>query len=372
MQPRESGRPRIRVALAGVGNCASALVQGVAQAAAQGSVPGTRREMIGAYRITDIQFVAAFDVDARKVGQDLSKAIFTAPNCAAVFQADVPSLGVTVMAGPVLDGVSTHMADEPEARSVRLAIASPVDVARVLRDTGAEVLINFLPVGSQRATEHYMTAALEAGVGVVNAIPVFIASHAEWGSKFARNGLPIIGDDVKSQFGATLLHRALTRLLTQQGYTLDRTYQLNIGGNTDFLNMRDPPRLADKRVSKTAAVQSQLPEPLAADNVHIGPSDYVPWLKDTKVCYLRVEGRGFGGARMDLEVRLAVEDSPNSAGVVVDAIRLCRLARDRGLGGALIAPSAALMKHPPQPMPDAEAEQALARFIEGEDERSRA
>ena len=362
---------RVRVAIVGVGNCASSLVQGVAYYRRRLQIDGVRDAVglmhydLGGYLPGDIAFAAAFDIDVRKVGKPLEKAIFALPNCTKVFQKSVGKTGVTVQMGPVLDGYSDHMARYPDHRRFIPARKEPVDLAAALKKSGAEILVNYLPVGSQRATETYAEACLAAGVSLVNCIPVFIASTPSWADRFARAGIPIVGDDIKAQLGATIVHRALTRLFRDRGVTLDATYQLNTGGNTDFLNMLDYDRLSNKKISKTEAVQSQLAVPLPEEQVHIGPSDYVPWQKDNKVCFLRMEGRGFAGVPLNLELRLSVEDSPNSAGCGIDAIRLCRLARDRGLAVALQGASAYLMKHPPRQMGDAEARAAVEEFITG-------
>lgn len=361
----------IRVAIAGVGNCASALVQGVAWYSAQEAErreaedgAGLMRSSVGGFRATDLAFVAAFDVDARKVGRPLDEAIFAAPNCTRVFQPEVPPTGVDVAMGPTLDGVAEHMAEHPEDRAFRVAADAPVDLVDALRDARAEVLVCYLPVGSERAVRCYAEACLEAGVAFVNCVPVFIASDPEWSTRFRDAGLPIVGDDIKSQVGATIVHRLLARLLADRGVELDRTYQLNTGGNTDFLNMLERDRLASKKRSKTEAVQSQLDERLATEDIHIGPSDYVPWQGDNKVAFIRAEGRGFGDAPIELELRLSVQDSPNSAGVVIDAIRCAKLGLDRGLGGPLEACCAWYMKSPPIQMRDDEARLALDAFIE--------
>ena len=354
---------RIRIAIAGVGNCASSLLQGLAHYAANpDDHTGLSHPDLGGYRVGDISVVAAFDIDARKVGRPLEDAIFAAPNNTKVFHRDVPTTGVTVRMGEVLDGVAAHMADYPPERRFEVAPADPCDVAGVLRDSGAEMLVNFLPVGSQRATEFYAAACLDAGVGFVNCIPVFIATNPVWAKRFADRKLPCVGDDVKAQVGATITHRTLARLFADRGVRIDSTYQLNTGGNTDFLNMLSRARLTSKKLSKTEAVQSQLDVPLEADRIHIGPSDYVPFLNDNKVCFLRLEGSGFGGVPLNLELRLSVEDSPNSAGVVVDAIRGCRVARDAGIGGPVESVSAWAMKHPPRQMSDADALAALREF----------
>jgi myo-inositol-1-phosphate synthase len=365
-----AGSRSIRLAVVGVGNCASALVQGVHayRGRAPDEVIGLMHPEIGGYRPGDIEVVAAFDVDVRKVGCDLSEAVFALPNCTVALAPDLPPSGVVVQRGPVLDGVAEHLRDQPPDRSFLLCDGPEPDAAAVtaaLVDARAQVMVLFLPVGSEAAARFYARCALEAGVALVNAIPVFLASDPEWAARFAARGLPLIGDDVKSQLGATITHRALAELCRQRGVRIDRTYQLNTGGNTDFLNMLDRQRLASKKRSKTEAVTSVLGAPLPADDVHVGPSDYVPWLKDKKVCFLRVEGRLFGDVPVELEMRLAVEDSPNSAGVVVDAVRCARLALDRGEGGALEGPSAAFCKRPPRQHPDPVAHALLEQFLRG-------
>jgi myo-inositol-1-phosphate synthase len=355
----------IRLAIAGVGNCASSLLQGIeyyrehdpAQSA------GLLHVTIGPYRLQDVHVVAAFDVDSRKVGRPLNEAAFAPPNCTTVFQPTLPDHGVTVMKAPVMDGVAHHMADYPEDRAFRVSDAQPVDVAEALRRARADVLVCYLPVGSEQAVRYYADACLEAGVAMANCVPVFIASDPAWGEKFRQAGLPIAGDDIKSQFGATITHRVLTRLMEDRGIRLERTYQLNTGGNTDFLNMLELGRVTSKRKSKTDAVQSQLTTPLPPENIHIGPADYVPWQKDNKVCFVRMEARGFGDVPMDLEMRLSVEDSPNSGGVAIDAIRCVKLAMDRGISGPLEAVSAFTMKSPPVQMRDTEARYLLEQWI---------
>ncbi|HTI67110.1 MAG TPA: inositol-3-phosphate synthase [Caulobacteraceae bacterium] len=364
---------KIRVALVGVGNCASSLVQGIAYySAANQNDAGLMHRHIGAYAANDIDFVLAYDIDRRKVGQDISKAIFAKPNCTAVFCADVPATGVKVSMGAVLDGIAPHMEQGPADRAfARADAAQPTkdEVVQALKAARAEVLVNFLPVGSEEATAFYMECALAAGVGVVNCIPVFIASDPAWEKRFRDAKLPIVGDDVKAQLGATIVHRTLSNLFRQRGVDLQRTYQLNTGGNTDFLNMTDRTRLKSKKTSKTESVQSVLEERLADENIHVGPSDYVPWLNDNKLCFLRLEGELFGGVPMNVEVRLSVEDSPNSAGVVVDAIRCCKLALDRGEGGVVVGPSAYFCKHPPQQFNDDDAQRMTEAFIAGAPER---
>ena len=357
---------KVKLAIVGVGNCASSLVQGLEfYKTAPAETAGLMHADVAGYTLDSVEVVAAFDVDARKVGRPLEEAIFAAPNNTTIFQKELPASGVTVSMGPVLDGVAEHMADYPEAQSFRVATAEAVDVTQVLKDTGAEVLVSYLPVGSENAARHYAQCCLDAKVAMVNCLPVFIASHPEWAEKFERAGVPIVGDDIKSQVGATIVHRALARLISDRGAKLDNTYQLNTGGNTDFLNMLREERLKTKRISKTESVQSQLDDRLDAFNIHIGPSDYVAWQKDNKVCFLRMEWRGWGDVPMHVEARLSVEDSPNSAGVAIDAIRLAKLALDRGLGGPVEAASAYLMKHPPRQMRDSEAHRLIGEFIAG-------
>ena len=362
-----SVRQKIKVAIAGVGNCASALVQGVEYYRdRQGrAAEGVMRYSIGGYRCGDVEFVAAFDVDRRKVGHPLEEAIFAQPNCTRIFQSALPVSNVIVQAGPVLDGVAAHMAEYPDDAAFRPVDLEPTDIAAALRASGAEVLLCYLPVGSEQAVKHYAQACLDARVAMINCVPVFLASDRYWAQRFRDAGIPIVGDDIKSQVGATIVHRALVRLFSDRGAGIDRTYQLNTGGNTDFLNMLERTRLKSKKISKTESVQSQLDERLDARDIHIGPSDYVPWHRDNKVCFIRLEGRGFGGAPIELEMRLSVEDSPNSAGVVIDAIRCVRLALERGEGGPLLAPSAYYMKSPPQQFRDSIAHEACNAFIDG-------
>ena len=358
---------KIRVALVGVGNCASSLVQGVAYyAAANQNETGLMHSQIGGYSVSDIEFVLAYDIDRRKVGQDVATAIFAKPNCTAIFCSDVPATGAKVQMGRILDGIAGHMESGPADRACARADApepTQEDVVAALKAARADILVNFLPVGSEDATEFYMECALAAGVGVVNCIPVFIASDPAWEKRFRDAKLPIVGDDVKAQLGATIVHRVLSNLFRQRGVEMQRTYQLNTGGNTDFLNMTDRNRLKSKKTSKTEAVQSVLEERLLDENIHVGPSDYVPWLNDNKLCFLRLEGGLFGGVPMNIEVRLSVEDSPNSAGVVVDAIRCCKLALDRGEGGVVVGPSAYFCKHPPQQFNDDDAQRMTEAFI---------
>ena len=356
--------------MVGVGNCASSLVQGIAhyQNGGANEQIGLMHWDLGGYRPKDIRLVAAWDIDRRKVGTDVADAIFAKPNCTAVFCDHVPPSGVEVEMGRVLDGFSEHMADAPDERTFLPSDArqpDKADVVQRLRETGTDVLLNYLPVGSQQATEFYAECALEAGVAFVNNIPVFIASDERWARRFTEAGVPIIGDDIKAQLGATIVHRVLTDLFAKRGVKLDRTYQLNTGGNTDFLNMSNRKRLASKKISKTEAVQSVAEHRLEDENIHIGPSDYVPWQNDNKVCFLRMEGQMFGGVPLNLELRLSVEDSPNSAGVAIDMIRCAKLAKDRGLGGPIHPASAYFCKHPPQQMTDDAAHDALERFILG-------
>lgn len=360
---------QVKVAIAGVGNCASSLLQGIEFYRGKDleRTAGLMHPYIGDYGPSDILPVAAFDIDARKVGLPLHEAMFAKPNCTTVFQAELPDWGVTVQMGPVLDGIAAHMKDYPEEQAFRQAEAEPVDVVKVLKETGAEVLVCYLPVGSEDAVKMYARACLEAGVGMVNCVPVFIASNPEFAQAFRDKKLPIVGDDIKSQFGATIMHRVLSRLMNDRGVRVERTYQLNTGGNTDFLNMLESKRLKTKKVSKTESVQSQLDERLEDENIHIGPSDYVPWQKDNKVCFLRIEYAGFGEVPMHVEARLSVEDSPNSAGVAIDGIRCAKVAMERGIGGPLLAASAYTMKHPPEQMRDDIARDQLNAFISGED-----
>ena len=357
----------IRVAVVGIGNCASSLVQGL-EHYREGSNDniGLMHWEMGGYKPSDIKVVAAWDVDKRKVGVDVAEAIFAKPNCTAIFAPNVQPTGTVVQMGRKLDGVAEHMDQYADDRTFLVAdAAEPTkdEVVAELKRTGAEVLMNYLPVGSQEATEFYAECALEAGVAFVNNIPVFIASDPVWAKKFEDAGVAIIGDDIKAQLGATIVHRVLTDLFAKRGVKLERTYQLNTGGNTDFLNMSNHRRLASKKVSKTEAVQSVAAERLSDDNVHIGPSDYVPWQNDNKVCFLRMEGSMFGGVPMNLELRLSVEDSPNSAGVAIDMIRCAKIARDRGLHGVVDPASAYFCKHPRNQMTDDLAQRAVEDFI---------
>jgi myo-inositol-1-phosphate synthase len=354
----------VRVAIAGVGNCASSLVQGVTyyrHADPHEVVPGLMHVTLGGYHVRDVEFVAAFDVDCTKVGVDLSKAILAGPNNTIRF-AHVGHLDVTVQRGPTLDGLGSYYRD-----CIEESPAEAVDVAKVLADARADVLVSYLPVGSEQAQRHYAQACLDAGVAFVNAIPVFIASDRGWARRFRDAGVPIVGDDIKSQVGSTIVHRVLTRLFEDRGLALDRTYQLNFGGNMDFMNMLERQRLQSKKLSKTRAVTSQVENfVLDAEDVHIGPSDHVPWLHDRKWAYIRMEGRNFGDVPLNLELKLEVWDSPNSAGVIIDAVRCAKLALDRGVGGPLVGPSAYFMKSPPVQFHDDEARRLVETFIAGE------
>ncbi len=351
---------KINVAIVGVGNCASSLIQGVEfykNAKETDFVPGLMHVNLGGYHVRDIQFVAAFDIDKNKVGKDLSKAIFTYPNNTYKF-AEVPNLGVKVHRGMTHDGLGKYLSE-----IIKKAPGSTDDIVGILKETKTDVVINYLPVGSEEATKWYVEQVLEAGCGFINCIPVFIASQAYWRKRFEERGLPLIGDDIKSQVGATIVHRVLTWLFRQRGVRLERTSQLNVGGNTDFLNMLERSRLESKKISKTQAVTSQLDYDIGADNIHIGPSDYIPWLEDRKWCHLRMEGKTFGDVPLNLELKLEVWDSPNSAGVVIDAIRCCKLALDNGVKGALEAASAYFKKSPPKQYSDSEARERVEEFI---------
>jgi myo-inositol-1-phosphate synthase len=359
----------INIALVGVGNCASALIQGIYYYCGKSAdqAIGLMHWTIGGYAPGDIRVVAAFDVDARKVGQELAEAIFAPPNCTTVFYKEIPRTGTIVHMGRILDGISGHMHDYEARRTFVTADQPEPDkrkIVEILKESGAQVLLNYLPVGSEQATRFYAECALEAGVAFINNIPVFIASDPLWADRFVQKRLPIIGDDIKSQLGATITHRVLTDLFKNRGVKLDRTYQLNTGGNTDFLNMLNRHRLTSKKKSKTEAVQAVAAQRLENDNIHVGPSDYVPWQNDNKVCFIRMEGRLFGDVPMNLEMRLSVEDSPNSAGVAIDAIRCAKLALERGIGGVLDAPSAYFCKHPPRQFTDDQACRMLEAFIQ--------
>jgi len=360
----------INVAIVGVGNCASSLVQGIAhyQNGGANEQIGLMHWDLGGYRPRDIEFVAAWDVDRRKVGKDVAEAIFEKPNCTAVFCDHVKPTGTIVEMGRILDGYAEHMGEYADDRTFLLADGeepTKEEVVQRLRETETDVMLNYLPVGSQQATEFYAECALEAGVAFVNNIPVFIASNEGWAERFRAAGVPIIGDDIKAQLGATIVHRVLTDLFHKRGVKLDRTYQLNTGGNTDFLNMSNKSRLASKKVSKTEAVQSVAEHRLDDENIHVGPSDYVAWQNDNKVCFLRMEGQLFGGVPMNIELRLSVEDSPNSAGVAIDMIRCAKVAKERGMSGPVYPAAAYFCKHPPKQITDDEAYEQLEAFIRG-------
>lgn len=361
---------QIRIAIAGLGNCASALFQGIdyykrIKENNDDRLLGLMHYDLGGYTPDTIKVVAAFDVDRRKVGKSVTEALLSKPNCTTIFHTVKKRPPVRVSMGNVLDGISHHMKDYPDDRRFITARRKPVDVVRVLKKTRADILLNYLPVGSEKATAYYADACLKAGVSFINCIPVFIVSDPKWARRFKNAGIPAIGDDVKSQVGATIVHRCLAKLFQDRGVKIDKTYQMNVGGNTDFLNMLNHTRVKTKKKSKTESVQSIFSKPMSRENIHIGPSDYIPWLNDNKVCFLRLEGRGFGNVPLQLEMRLSVEDSPNSAGVVIDAIRCCKLARDRKIGGPLLSPSAYFMKHPPQQFSDDRAKEMLEDFIRG-------
>jgi myo-inositol-1-phosphate synthase len=374
LSPSMEKKP-IRIAVVGVGNCASSLIQGIEFYRIQSrnnpkfQPLGLMHLDIGGYRPWDIEVGAAFDIDRRKVGKPLKEALFAKPNCTKTICSNLNDSAVTVSMGEVLDGVSEHMTDYPEDRVFLVSDEKPCNVEEVLVDSGVQILLNYLPVGSDQATRFYAEACLRSGVSLINCMPSFIASDHQWAKRFEEKKIPVVGDDVKSQMGATIIHRVLAKLFEDRGVRLDRTYQINTGGNTDFLNMLNRNRLKNKRISKTEAIQSQLGVPLEPENIHIGPSDYVPWQNDNKVCFLRMEGRGFGEVPLNLEMRLSVEDSPNSGGMTIDAIRCCQLARERGIGGPLLSISAYAMKHPILQVPDNEAKSMVEEFIEGKRER---
>lgn len=362
MSSGDSNKSSVRVAIVGVGNCASSLVQGVQyyrDADDSATVPGLMHVRFGQYHVRDVQFVAAFDVDAKKVGFDLSEAIFASENN-TIKISDVPPLGVTVQRGPTLDGIGKYYAE-----TIELAETDPVDVVKVLKDAEVDVLVSYLPVGSEEADKFYAQCAIDAGVAFVNALPVFIASDPEWAEKFRAAGVPIVGDDIKSQVGATITHRVMAKLFEDRGVQLDRTMQLNVGGNMDFKNMLERERLESKKISKTQAVTSNLQKEMGANDVHIGPSDHVGWLDDRKWAYVRLEGRAFGDVPLNLEYKLEVWDSPNSAGIIIDAVRAAKIAKDRGIGGPVLPASAYLMKSPPKQMADDVARAELETFILG-------
>ena len=359
---------RIKIAVVGIGNCASSLIQGIQyyKDKSPDDAVGLMHWEIGDYTPSDIEVVAAFDVDKRKVGKDVNEAIFSKPNCTAVFCPDMPQTGVKVTMGKILDGFSKHMEDyDEDCRFVLAREKEPdsEDVIALLKSSGAEILLNYLPVGSEQATQFYAQCALDAGIALVNNIPAFIASNPVWAKKFEEKNIPVIGDDIKAQLGATITHRTLTDLFKKRGVTLERTYQLNTGGNTDFLNMLNRDRLKSKKESKTEAVQAVAASRLQKRDIHVGPSDYVPWQNDQKICFIRMEGKLFGDVPMNLELRLSVEDSPNSAGVAIDAIRCCKLALNAGLGGVLHAPSSYFCKHPLYQSTDDDAYRRVEEFI---------
>ncbi len=359
---------KIKIAVVGVGNCASSLIQGIHYYRDKNpdDAIGLMHWEIGGFSPSDIEVVAAFDIDKRKVGTDVSKAIFARPNCTEVFCNDIPVTGVKVSMGKVLDGISEHMKNYDDEYTFLLSSSpepSKEQIVNILKQSGAEILLNYLPVGSEEATKFYAQCALDTGIAFINNMPVFIASNPEWAKKFADKNIPVIGDDIKAQIGATITHRTLVDLFKRRGVKLERTYQLNTGGNTDFLNMLNRNRLSSKKVSKTEAVQSVAAERLSDRNIHVGPSDYVPWQDDQKICFIRMEGKMFGDVPMNLELRLSVEDSPNSAGVAIDAIRCCKLALDAGIGGVLYGPSSYFCKHPAKQFPDDECYRKTEEFI---------
>jgi myo-inositol-1-phosphate synthase len=356
---------KIRVAIIGVGNCASSLIQGVyyyRDAKEDDFIPGIMHPVLGGYHISDIEFVAGVDIDERKVGKDLSEAIFEYPNNTYKF-ADVPKLNAKVYRGMTHDGIGKYLSG-----IIKKAPGSTENISKIFKDLGVDVVVNFLPVGSEEATKWYVEQVIDAGAAFVNGIPVFIASSEYWSKRFEEAGLPVLGDDIKSQVGATIVHRVLTQLLIERGIKIERTYQVNFGGNTDFLNMLERERLESKKISKTNAVRSLIPYDIGDENIHIGPSDYIPWLKDRKWCYIRIEGSAFGGVPLNIELKLEVWDSPNSAGVMIDAIRCAKIAKDRGLSGAIIEPSAYFFKTPPKQIPDFEARKILENWIKANTE----
>jgi myo-inositol-1-phosphate synthase len=360
---QDRSKQSVRLAIAGVGNCASALVQGISFYTRHPTSGGLVTPVIGGYHVADVEIVAAFDVDRRKVGKPVREAIFSEPNCTHVFEENPLCNNVLVEMGPPHDGISEHMSQLSDADGFRISEKSPADIVDCLRQSQADVLVCYVPVGSERAARHYANACLEAGVALVNAMPAFIASDPSWSSRFKSAGLPVVGDDIKSQLGATILHRSIAQLVGDRGCSLESTYQLNFGGNTDFANMLDRERLTSKKLSKTRAVTSAMIAEIEPRQVHIGPSDHVPWLKDNKIAYIHINARGFANMPIEIEVKLSVEDSPNSAAVVLDAVRCAKLAMDRGIAGPLEAPSACYMKSPPRQFPEAEAMKLLAEFL---------
>jgi len=370
---KQVNRKEIRVAIAGLGNCASSLIQGIYYYRNVKNddelIPGLMHNILGGYKISDIKIVAAFDIDKRKVGEDISKAIFAKPNNTYLITKNVPKMGVTVKMGPVLDGVAPVMKEYPEDERFVVSNQKPVNVAKELKSVKADILMNYMPVGSEIATQYYAKAALDAGCAFLNCMPSFIVSEPSWQEKFSQKGIPIIGDDIKAQVGATITHRTLSHLFSQRGVKLDKTYQLNFGGNTDFLNMLERTRLKSKKISKTEAVQAELITPLPKNDIHIGPSDYIPWLKDQKICFIRMEGRKFGNAPVIIDLRLQVEDSPDSAGCTIDAIRILKIALDREIAGPILSASAYFMKSPPAQFSDDKAHEMVEEFIQGKRER---
>ncbi|OED30443.1 inositol-3-phosphate synthase [Methanosphaera sp. WGK6] len=365
---------KIKIAIVGLGNCASSLIQGIYyyENKTAEDVDGLMHWTIDGYKPSDIEVVAAIDIDKRKVGKDVSEAIYAKPNCTTIFYPDMKEIGVTVSMGNVLDGVAPHMKDYKDDSTFVIsdeAEKTKEEIVTLLKESGAEILVNYLPVGSEKAGKFYADCALDAGIAFINCVPIFIVSDPEYEAKFRAKGIPCVGDDIKAQIGATITHRTLANLFKNRGVRLDRTYQLNTGGNTDFLNMLNHDRLASKKESKTEAVQSVLGHRLEEDDIHIGPSDYVPWQKDNKLCFLRMEGKTFGDVPMNIELRLSVEDSPNSTGCVIDAIRCCKVALNRGISGALTSISSYTMKHPPVQYTDDIAHEKVNEFIEGKIER---
>ncbi|MEC4985378.1 MAG: inositol-3-phosphate synthase [Oscillatoria sp. PMC 1068.18] len=359
---------KIKIALIGVGNCASALIQGINyyQTQTSESAIGLMHWDLGGYKPYDLEVVAAFDIDSRKVNKDIAEAIFAPPNCTTIFCESIPKTGIKVQMGKVLDSFSDHLRNYPQETTFILSDrpeATQAEIIKTLQQSQVEILLNYLPVGSETATQFYAECALKANVAFINCIPTFIASNSLWAEKFKKKNIPLIGDDIKSQLGATILHRTLCDLFSKRGIKIERTYQINTGGNTDFLNMLNRQRLASKKISKTDAVQAILPNPLASENIHIGPSDYIPWQKDNKVCFIRLEGKIFGDLPMNIELRLSVEDSPNSAGVAIDAIRCCKLALKNHQGGVIHPPSVYFMKHPPEQFTDDVAYRMLETYI---------
>jgi myo-inositol-1-phosphate synthase len=362
----------IKIAIAGLGNCASALIQGIHYYGnvknGDELIPGLMHNLIGEYRPKDIKVVAVFEVDKRKVGKDVSKAIFAKPNCVEAFYTNIPNLNVKVKMGVLLDGVSPHFKEYPQDKGFVVSKEKPVNIAQELKKSGAEILVTLLPVGSEKAIRFYAEEALKANCALINCIPVFIASDKKWSDRFKKKGLPVIGDDIKSQIGSTIVHRVLANIFSNRGVHITKSYQLNVGGNTDFINLIAKERGKSKKISKTESVQSQLSKRLSYDDLHIAPSDYVPWLKDTKLGFIRLEGRQFGDLPLELEMRLKVNDSPNSAGCIIDAVRLAKLALDRKIAGPLISSSAYFMKHPPQQFVDEKAREMVEDFILGKRE----